>query len=92
LLGRLAESGQCDAVRRAIPANPTEAGQYRALGRCAMPGRPGEAVVYYQAAERLGDNSSRLPLAYALEASGIPTQPWRSGAACRPAPGPTTPA
>lgn len=70
LLGRLAENGQCDAVRRAIPANPSEAGQYRALGRCAMPDRPGEAVVYYQAAERLGDPSSRLPLAYALEASG----------------------
>lgn len=70
LLGRLAENGQCDAVHRAIPANPSEAGQYRALGRCAMPDRPGEAVVYYQGAERLGDTSSRLPLAYALEASG----------------------
>ncbi|PVZ42340.1 phage receptor [Pseudomonas sp. CC120222-01a] len=70
LLGRLAENGQCDAVRRAIPANPTEAGQYRALGRCAMPDQPGEAVVYYQAAERLGDNSNHLPLAYALEAAG----------------------
>jgi bacteriophage N4 adsorption protein A len=70
LLGRLAENGQCDAVRRAIPANPTEAGQYRALGRCAMPDQPGEAVVYYQAAERLGDRGNRLPLAYALEAAG----------------------
>ncbi|MEN5302375.1 phage receptor [Pseudomonas sp. TWI628] len=70
LLGRLAENGQCDAVRRAIPANPSEAGQYRALGRCAMPDQPGEAVVYYQAAERLGDRGNRLPLAYALEAAG----------------------
>jgi bacteriophage N4 adsorption protein A len=70
LLGRLAEAGQCDAVRHAIPATPTEPGQYRALGRCAMPAQPGEAVVYYQAAERLGDHASRLPLAYALEASG----------------------
>ena len=70
LLGRLAEAGQCDAVRQAIPANRTEAGQYRALGRCAMPDRPGEAVVYYQAAEGLGDSSNRLPLAYALEAAG----------------------
>lgn len=70
LLGRLAEAGQCDAVHQAVPANPTEAGQYRALGRCAMPGQPGEAVVYYQAAERLGDRGNRLPLAYALEASG----------------------
>ncbi|WP_060507317.1 phage receptor [Pseudomonas sp. NBRC 111124] len=70
LLGRLAENGQCDAVRRAIPATPTEAGQYRALGRCAMPDQPGEAVVYYQAAERLGDSGNRLPLAYALEAAG----------------------
>lgn len=70
LLARLAEAGQCNAVRKAIPANPSEAGQYRALGRCAMPDRPGEAVVYYQAAERLGDTASRLPLAYALEASG----------------------
>lgn len=70
LLGRLAENGQCDAVRQAIPANPSEAGQYRALGRCAMPDQPGEAVVYYQAAEHLGDSGNRLPLAYALEAAG----------------------
>lgn len=70
LLGRLAENGQCAAVRQAIPANPSEAGQYRALGRCAMPDHPGEAVVYYQAAERLGDGGNRLPLAYALEAAG----------------------
>ncbi len=70
LLGRLAEAGQCQAVRRAIPANPSEAGQYRALGRCAMPDQPGEAVVYYQAAERLAPGQSRLPLAYALEAAG----------------------
>ncbi|NIE74725.1 phage receptor [Pantoea sp. Ap-967] len=70
LLARLAENGQCDAVRKAIPASPSEAGQYRALGRCAMPDQPGEAVVYYQAAERLGDRDNRLPLAYALEAAG----------------------
>ncbi|WP_349975665.1 phage receptor [Pseudomonas sp. WHRI 8519] len=70
LLGRLAEAGQCDTVRQAIAATPTEAGQYRALGRCAMPEQPGEAVVYYQAAERLGDRGSRLSLAYALEAAG----------------------
>jgi adsorption protein A len=35
-----------------------------------MPDRPGEAVVYYQQAEKLGDRSGRLPLAYALEAAG----------------------
>ncbi|MFP3865301.1 phage receptor [Pseudomonas capeferrum] len=70
LLGRLAEAGQCDAVRLAIPGEPREAGQYRALGRCAMPDQPGEAVVYYQAAEQLGDRGNRLPLAYALEAAG----------------------
>lgn len=70
LLARLAEAGQCDAVRAGIPGEPTEVGQLRALGRCAMPERPGEAVVYYQAAERLGDRGSRLPLAYALEAAG----------------------
>lgn len=70
LLGRLAEAGECAAVRQAIPATPTEVGQLRALGRCAMPERPGEAVAYYQAAERLGDSGSRLPLAYALEAAG----------------------
>jgi len=70
LLARLAEAGQCAAVRAAIPGEPTEPGQLRALGRCAMPERPGEAVVYYQAAERLGDRGSRLPLAYALEAAG----------------------
>lgn len=70
LLARLAESGNCAAVHAAIPAEPVEVGQLRALGRCAMPERPGEAVVYYQAAARLGDRGSRLPLAYALEAAG----------------------
>lgn len=70
LLARLAENGQCAAVRQAIPATPSEAGQLRALGRCAMPDQPGEAVVYYQAAERLDGTGSRLPLAYALEAAG----------------------
>lgn len=70
LLARLAESGQCDAVRAAIPGEPGEAGQLRALGRCAMPEHPGEAVIYYQAAERLDPAGSRLPLAYALEAAG----------------------
>ncbi|MBH3426704.1 NfrA family protein [Pseudomonas alkylphenolica] len=70
LLARLAENGECAAVHQVIPASPTEVGQLRALGRCAMPDRPGEAVVYYQAAERLGDTGSRLPLAYALEAAG----------------------
>ncbi|MFU2326273.1 NfrA family protein [Pseudomonas sp. NFX98] len=66
LLAQLAESGQCTAVRQAIGDHPQSAGDYRALGRCAMPERPGEAVVYYQ----LGDRGSRLPLAYALEAAG----------------------
>ncbi|MDP9519645.1 phage receptor [Pseudomonas putida] len=70
LLGRLAEAGRCDAVRQAVPVPPREPGQYRALGRCAMPDHPGAAVIYYQAAERLGDASNRLPLAYALEAAG----------------------
>ncbi|WP_085710075.1 MULTISPECIES: phage receptor [unclassified Pseudomonas] len=70
LLAQLAENGQCDAVQQAIGNHPQVAGDYRALGRCAMPDRPGEAVVYYQQAEKLGDRSSRLPLAYALEAAG----------------------
>ncbi|MCU0070682.1 phage receptor [Pseudomonas koreensis] len=70
LLAQLAETGQCDAVQQAIGSHPQAAGDYRALGRCAMPERPGEAVVYYQQAEKLGDRSSRLPLAYALEAAG----------------------
>ncbi|WP_448108096.1 NfrA family protein [Pseudomonas azerbaijanoccidentalis] len=70
LLAQLAESGQCTAVRQAIGDHPQSAGDYRALGRCAMPERPGEAVVYYQSAEKLGDRGSRLPLAYALEAAG----------------------
>jgi adsorption protein A len=81
LLGQLAEGGRCDAMRQAIGENPTEAGQFRALGRCAMPDKPGEAVVYYQAAEHLGDRGSRLPQAYALEASGDSTgalRIWRS--------------
>ncbi|EJM22605.1 NfrA family protein [Pseudomonas sp. GM25] len=70
LLAQLAETGQCDAVQQAIGSDPQAAGDYRALGRCAMPDRPGEAVVYYQQAEKLGDRGSRLPLAYALEAAG----------------------
>lgn len=70
LLAQLAETGQCDAVQQAIGSHPQAAGDYRALARCAMPDRPGEAVVYYQQAEKLGDRSSRLPLAYALEAAG----------------------
>lgn len=70
LLGQLAENGQCDAVRQAIGVQPADPGELRALGRCAMPDRPGEAVVYYQTAENFGDRGSRLPLAYALEASG----------------------
>jgi len=70
LLAQLAENGQCDAVQQAIGNHPQVAGDYRALGRCAMPDRPGEAVVYYQQAEKLGDRSGRLPLAYALEAAG----------------------
>ncbi|WP_367257100.1 phage receptor [Pseudomonas sp. stari2] len=70
LLAQLAENGQCDAVQQAIGNHPQAAGDYRALGRCAMPDRPGEAVVYYQQAEKLGDHSSCLPLAYALEAAG----------------------
>lgn len=70
LLARLAENGHCADVRAATPANPQEVGQLRALGRCAMPERPGEAVIYYQAAQRLGDRGSRLPLAYALAAAG----------------------
>lgn len=81
LLGQLAENGQCDAVRQAIGAQPAGPGEFRALGRCAMPDRPGEAVVYYQSAEKLGDRGSRLPLAYALEASGDSTgalRIWRS--------------
>ncbi|WP_248740613.1 NfrA family protein [Pseudomonas sp. MWU12-2029] len=81
LLAQLAENGQCDAVQQAIGNHPQAAGDYRALGRCAMPDRPGEAVVYYQQAEKLGDRSSRLPLAYALEAAGDSTGAlaiWRS--------------
>ncbi|UVM24930.1 NfrA family protein [Pseudomonas sp. B21-021] len=70
LLAQLAETGQCDAVQQAIGSHAQAAGDYRALGRCAMPDRPGEAVVYYQQAEKLGDRGSRLPLAYALEAAG----------------------
>lgn len=77
LLARLAESGQCDAVHAAIPGEPREVGQLRALGRCAMPERPGEAVIYYQAAERLGDRGSRLPLAYAFDAAGDPAAALR---------------
>ncbi|WP_047337150.1 NfrA family protein [Pseudomonas protegens] len=81
LLAQLAENGRCDAVQRAIGQQPREAGEYRALGRCAMPAQPGVAVAYYQGAERLGDRGSRLPLAYALEAAGdsaAALRIWRS--------------
>lgn len=70
LLAQLAETGQCDTVQQAIGTQPQSAGDYRALGRCAMPDRPGEAVVYYQQAEKFGDRSNRIALAYALEAAG----------------------
>ncbi|MGJ7518145.1 NfrA family protein [Pseudomonas baetica] len=70
LLAQLAENGQCAAVQQAIGGQPRAVGDYRALGRCAMPDRPGEAVVYYQQAVKLGDPGSRQPLAYALEAAG----------------------
>lgn len=76
LLGQLAETGKCDAVER-LAGEAQDAGSLRALGRCAMPQRPGEAVVYYQAALAQGDRSSRLPLAYALEAAGDPGAAWR---------------
>ncbi|WP_212627404.1 phage receptor [Pseudomonas sp. PP3] len=70
LLAQLAENGQCTAVQQVVGDHPSGAGDYRALGRCAMPQHPGEAVVYYQHAQKLGDRGSRLPLAYALEAAG----------------------
>jgi adsorption protein A len=81
LLAQLAENGQCTAVQQAIGDHPQSVGDYRALGRCAMPQRPGEAVVYYQQAQKLGDLDSRLPLAYALEAAGDSADAvaiWRS--------------
>ncbi|AYC32036.1 phage receptor [Pseudomonas cavernae] len=77
LLGRLAEAGRCDLVGRQISEQPSETGELRALGRCAMPERPGAAVVYYQAALQRGDWDSRLPLAYALEAAGDSPGAWR---------------
>ncbi len=77
LLGRLAETGHCDVVRRATGPQPVEVGQLRALGRCSMPDNPGQAVAYYQAAERRGDHGSRIPLAYALDAAGDPVAAQR---------------
>ncbi|MDF3935742.1 NfrA family protein [Pseudomonas citronellolis] len=81
LIARLAESGHCDLVQRQVGANPTSTGELRALGRCAMPGQPGSAVVYYQTALARGDQGARLPLAYALDAAGDPAgalRIWRS--------------
>lgn len=72
LLGRLAEAGRCDALQRYLSPDSNTPDELRALGRCAMPARPGEAVVYYQAAIAHGDKDSQLPLAYALEAAGDP--------------------
>nr|WP_239482018.1 phage receptor [Pseudomonas insulae] len=76
LLGRLAEAGHCDLVRGNAGAQPREVGQWRALGRCAMPDRPGEAVVYYRQAQQAGDPSVGPALAYALAAAGEPEQAW----------------
>ncbi len=77
LLDRLAEAGQCDQVQRVVGDNPHSAGDLRALGRCAMQAQPGMAVVYYQAALAGGDQNSRQPLAYALEAAGDAPQAWQ---------------
>ncbi|MDU9410616.1 phage receptor [Pseudomonas sp. zfem001] len=76
LLGRLAESGDCAWVRQAIGDAPQTPGELRVLGRCAMPQRPGEAVVLYRSALAQGDEASRLPLAYALDAAGDAPGAW----------------
>lgn len=76
LLGRLAESGDCAWVSQMIGDAPRAPGELRALGRCAMPQRPGEAVVFYSRALAQDDEASRLPLAYALEASGDASGAW----------------
>lgn len=70
LLVRLASEDMCDVVSRSIGETPTQAGEWHALGTCAMPERPGEAVVHYRQALALGDSQSQLPLAYALQAAG----------------------
>ncbi len=91
LLARLAQSGHCEVVRAATPPIPREIGELRALGRCAMPERPGVAVAYYQAAVRHGDPASQVPLAYALDAAGdaeaayriwqqLPSEQWTANA------------
>ncbi|WP_313118567.1 NfrA family protein [Ectopseudomonas guguanensis] len=76
LLGRLAETGDCAWVRESIGDSPRTPGEWRVLGRCAMPQRPGEAVVHYRTALAQGDEASRLPLAYALEAAGDAPGAW----------------
>lgn len=81
LIARLAESGHCDIVQRQIASPPASRDELRALGRCAMPGQPGSAVVYYRQALEQGDSEARLPLAYALDAAGDPDgalRLWRS--------------
>lgn len=91
LLARLAERGQCDTVRQAIPATPSEVGQLRALGRCAMPERPGEAVVYYQAAADLGDTAAACRWPTPWKPPAIPTPRNRCGKPWPTASGPPTP-
>ncbi|GGU50969.1 hypothetical protein GCM10009504_04380 [Pseudomonas laurentiana] len=91
LLARLSQTGHCDVVRDVTPPIPGEVGQLRALGRCAMPERPGEAVAYYQVAVQRGDQASQVPLAYALDAAGdaeaayriwqqLPPEQWTANA------------
>ncbi|MCE8025011.1 NfrA family protein [Billgrantia aerodenitrificans] len=70
LLVRLANDDACDLVTSSIGDRPTQAGEWHALGVCAMPERPGEAVVHYRQAMAMGDTDSQLPLAYALHAAG----------------------
>lgn len=77
LLVRLASDGDCGIVRQHVGESPGTAGAWRALGTCAMPDRPGTAVVYYRHAVEQGDSASRTSLAYALQAAGDPGAAYR---------------
>ncbi|WP_052384163.1 NfrA family protein [Litchfieldella xinjiangensis] len=81
LLLRLANDGHCEAVTRHTGNSSRRAAQWRALGTCAMPDRPGAAVVYYQQAVAEGDDNGATPLAFAQLAAGDPASAyhyWRS--------------
>ncbi|WP_157719053.1 NfrA family protein [Halopseudomonas salegens] len=77
LLDRLADSGRCDEVIPHISKVQRQPAEWRLLGQCAHPGRPGAAVVYLRKAVNGGDALAKRALAYALFEAGDADEAWR---------------